>query len=504
LKGERGRQRTCKNSSENHPNFRSGGTNSAPACSKRRHAVPQSGSIHQDGRIALHNNKLPAYTRFTRPPFLSSDREFNHEPRSLAEEEAAAATPAFAAEQEEKWPQVVRALRNHDFRVFWVGNFLSNIGTWMQNVAQGWLVLTLTANSAFWLGVVGFAGSIPFLIFTLFGGVIADRADKRRLLLITQSAMMILAVILAVLTWFKVITVWEVVLLSFLNGMAMAMNAPSYQALVPRLVLREDLTNAIALNSAQFNMSRILGPTLGGYAMALVGMAGNFFLNGLSFFAMIWALLRIRYPEEESRRHPSFLASMRAGFGYLRSHAQMYVLVWMTAVVSFLGIPFITFVPYFARMQLRVGETGLGWLMAASGFGAVLGAVTIASLGVLRHRGRVVVIAGVFFFSAIIGFSCSYSFLLSQFFALIEGYSGILMISCFNIALQHLSSDEMRGRVMSIYATSFLGLPPIGALLVGELSRYMATGHVLAMMAAIAATMFIGFYVLSQPLRELD
>jgi MFS family permease len=429
----------------------------------------------------------------------------NRLPRSLAVEEADATTPAFCAEQkDERWPQVVRALRNYDFRMFWSGNFLSNIGTWMQNVAQSWLVLTLTANSAFWLGVVGFAGSIPFLLFTLFGGVIADRADKRRLLLVTQSIMMILAFILATLTWLKIITVWEVVVLSFLNGMAMAMNAPSYQALVPRLVPRKDLTNAIALNSAQFNLSRILGPTMGGYAMALFGMAGNFFLNGFSFLAVLWALTRIRYPGEEEREHPGLLDSLRQGFAYLRGEAQMHVLVWMTAVVSFLAIPFITFIPFFARMQLHVGETGLGWLLAASGFGAVMGAVTVAAAGVIRHRGKVVVIGGLFFFSAIIGFCSSHVFALSACFALVEGFSAILMISCFNIAIQHLSSDEMRGRVMSIYATSFLGLPPLGALLAGELSQYIPTGHVLAGMAATAGIIYIGFYVFSRPLRDLD
>ena len=374
----------------------------------------------------------------------------------------------------------------------------------MQNVAQSWLVLTLTANSAFWLGVVGFAGAIPFLLFTLFGGVIADRVDKRRLLLITQSIMMALAFVLATLTWFKVITVWEVVVLSFLNGMAMAMNAPSYQALVPRLVPRKDLTNAIALNSAQFNLSRILGPTLGGYAMALVGMAGNFFLNGFSFLAVLWALTRIRYPAEPDRVHPSLLDSLRQGFAYLRGQRQMYMLVWLTVAASFLGIPFLTFIPFFARTQLHLNESGLGWLLGSSGFGAVVGAVTVASFGVIRHRGRVVVIAGVFFFSANIGFCYSHVFLLSCCFALLEGFSGILMISCFNIAIQHLSSDEMRGRVMSIYATSFLGLPPLGSLLAGELSRYVPTGHVLAGMAATAAAIYIGFYIFSRPLRELD
>ncbi len=400
-------------------------------------------------------------------------------------------------------PQMVRALRNPNFRLFWSGNFTSNIGTWMQNVAQGWLVLLLT-NSAFWLGVVGFAGSIPFLFFTLFGGVIADRVDKRRLLLATQTVMMVLAFLLALLAWLKVITVGEVAAIAFMNGMAMAMNAPSYQALVPRLVKREDLTNAIALNSAQFNMSRILGPTLGGYAMVLFGVAGNFFLNGVSFLAVLWALTRIRYPVEPSPRKESMWASLQGGFAYIRSERQMLVLLWMTAAASLFGIPFLTFIPYFAKVQLHAGESGLGWLMAASGVGAVLGAMTVATLGVIRHRGRVVTVCGVLFFSSIIGFSYSRSFGLSQCLAFVEGYNGILMISCFNISIQHLSSDEMRGRVMSIYATSFLGLPPLGALLAGELSRHIATGHALAMMAACASLIFVGFFAFSPSLRELD
>jgi MFS family permease len=398
---------------------------------------------------------------------------------------------------------VVRALRNPNFRLFWSGNFLSNIGTWMQNVAQGWLVLTLT-NSAFWLGVVGFAGSVPFLIFTLFGGVIADRVNKRKLLLVTQTVMMVLAFALAALAWLKIITVWEVVVLAFLNGMAMAMNAPSYQALVPRLVKRQDLTNAIALNSAQFNMSRILGPTLGGYAMAVFGVAGNFFLNGVSFLAVLWALTRIEYPEEPPSHYPGFLSSLRQGFTYLRGNPQMLVLIWMTAVASLLAIPFITFIPYFARIQLHTGETGLGWLLAASGSGAVMGAVTVAARGNLPHRGAVVAFGGCVFFSAIIGFCYSTNFTFSQCLLLVEGYSAILMISSFNVAIQHLSTDAMRGRVMSIYATSFLGLPPVGALLAGALSRYIPTPHVLAFMSGLAMVVFLGFFALSKPLRELD
>jgi MFS family permease len=425
------------------------------------------------------------------------------DPRGVAPEEDEAFIEALDDARSEGLPEVVRALRNPNFRLFWSGNFLSNIGTWMQNVAQGWLVLTIT-NSAFWLGVVGFAGSIPFLFFTLFGGVIADRVNKRRLLLVTQTVMMILAFLLAALAWFKVITVWEIAAIAFMNGSAMSMNAPSYQALVPRLVKRKDLTNAIALNSAQFNMSRILGPTLGGYAMVLFGVAGNFFLNGMSFLAVIWALLHIRYPDEKPARHQSMWSSLRGGFAYLRSEPQMLVLIWMTAAVSFLGLPFLTFIPYFAKVQLRAGESGLGWLLAASGFGAVLGAMTIAVLGVIRHRGVVLTVAGIVFFIAIIGFSYSQSFALSEFLAFFEGFSGISMISCFNVSIQHLSSDEMRGRIMSIYTTSFLGLPPLGALLAGELSRHIPTGHALAAMAGLAMLTFVGFFAFSRALRELD
>lgn len=400
-------------------------------------------------------------------------------------------------------PLVVRALRNRNFRLFWSGNFLSNIGTWMQNVAQGWLVLTLT-DSAFWLGVVGFAGSIPFLFFTLFGGVIADRVNKRRLLLVTQTVMMLLAFLLALLAYLKIITVWEVAAIAFLNGVAMSMNAPSYQALVPKLVPREDLTNAIALNSAQFNMSRILGPTLGGYAMVLFGVAGNFFLNGLSFVAVLLALVRIRYPEEIRPRRESMFASLRAGFVYLNGERQMRVLMVMTAVVSLFGLPFLTFIPYFAKVQLHAGESGLGWLLACSGTGAVLGAMTVAFLGVIRHRGIVLTVTGCLFFIAIIVFSYSQVFAFSLCTAFFEGFCGILMISCFNVSVQHLSSDEMRGRVLSIYTTSFLGLPPLGSLLAGELSRHIPTGHALGMMAGISLLLFICFYAFSPALRSLD
>jgi len=411
---------------------------------------------------------------------------------------------AIAEVEADRFPQVIRALRNPNFRLFWGGNFLSNIGTWMQNVAQGWLVLLLTGNSAFWLGVVGFAGSIPFLFFTLFGGVIADRVNKRRLLLCTQTAMMLLAFLLAALAYLHRISVWGVAVIAFLNGMAMSMNQPSYQALVPQLVKREDLTNAIALNSAQFNLSRIVGPTLGGYAMALIGVAGNFFLNGVSFLAVIWAIARIKYPAETPPRRESMLTSLGAGLRYVRHHPQMYVLVAMMAVSSLLSIPFLTFIPYFARVQLHTGAAGLGWLLAALGLGALLGALHVAWRGIIRNRGKLIAFGGAGGMAILVIFCYTHIFMLSEVLMILEGYWMILTISAVTVAMQHLSSDEMRGRVMSIYGTCFLGLPPLGALLAGELSRHIPTAHALALMSGVSGLAFLGFFAFSPALRELD
>lgn len=407
------------------------------------------------------------------------------------------------AEAPTEWPRVIRSLRNEDFRYFWCGNFLSNVGTWMQNIAQSWLVLQLT-NSSFWLGVVGFVAAIPYLIFTLFGGVIADRVNKRNLLVSTQSAMALLAFAMAALAYGKVITSQQVAALSFLNGLAMALNAPSYQAMVPRIVPRSDLPNAIALNSIQFNLSRVLGPTLGGYAMAWMGVAGNFFLNGLSFLAVLFGLLRMRYPAELHGKRSSVWQSLAAGFRYVRRSREMFSLVMLVASASFLLFPFLTFVPYFVKNTLHSGERGLGFMMACSGIGAFTAAAIIALRGHMRHRGPIIVFSGAFVMVAAIVFCYSHSFALSAAMSWCEGFGLTMTSSLMNVALQQLTSDEMRGRVMSIYATSFLGLPPLGCLLAGELSRHMETSHAIAAMSAAALLCFMLFYAGSPALRQLD
>lgn len=440
-------------------------------------------------------------------------------------------------------PRLARALRHRDFRLFWTGNFLSNIGTWMQNIAQGWLVLQLT-NSAFWLGVVGFAASFPILLFALIGGVIADHVNKRKMLMVTQSAMMVFAFIMAALAYFKVINVHEIVFLALGTGIAMSLNTPTYQALVPRLVPREDLTNAIALNSAQFNMSRVLGPTLGGFAMALIGVAGNFFLNGLSFLAVLIALTRIRYteparPQEDhlvppqtdrfeaprsggpvptqaepvkasregrlsAPRPGDIWKKLKQGFIYAFSHSSMSSLILLVAIGSLLAIPYLTFVPYFARDVLGTDEPGLGILMACSGAGAFLGAITIASLMHIRQRGLFVVRALAGFYAAIIAFTFSRNFYLSGLLLAVAGYCMIISVATINSLLQHLADDHMRGRVMSIYSTAFLGLPPLGCLIAGSLSHLFYAPHVIAGMCSLAIGGSMAVYVNKEGLKELD
>ena len=401
------------------------------------------------------------------------------------------------------WPPIVRSLRNPEFRRFWAGNFLSNIGTWMQNIAQGWLVLQLT-NSPFWLGFVGFIGSLPMLLFTLFGGVIADRVNRRTLLLFTQTAMMLQAFVMAGLAYFHVITVGEVAILSFINGVAQAMNTPSYQAMVPQLVRRDDLTNAIALNAAQFNMSRVIGPTLGGYAMAVFGVAGNFFLNGLSFLAVLFAIGTINYPEPEPVKRQSVWSSLREGFAYVRANPELRDLMALISGASLLLLPFLTFIPYFAKDVLGTGERGLGFLMACSGLGAFAAAGTIAYVGQMRHRGRLMVFSGLVVMTGVIVFSYSHIFALSAALMGLEGFGMIFMVSTMNVCIQQLSSDEMRGRVMGIYATLFMGLPPIGSLIAGELSDKMSTSHSIAAMSATSMLCFLALFSGSKALRAFD
>jgi predicted MFS family arabinose efflux permease len=432
---------------------------------------------------------------------LTPDPNDSRAMNALANEETVA--PQIGASTA-PMPRVIAALRHRDFRLFWFGNFLSNIGTWMQNVAQSWLVLQLApVNSAFWLGVIGFAASAPMLVFTILGGVIADRVDKRKLMYVTQGAMMGLAFLMWGLTFFHHINVRLIVLLAFANGVAMSLNTPAYQALVPQLVPRKDLTNAIALNSAQFNLSRVLGPTLGGFAMAAVGISGNFMLNALSFVAVLIALAQITYPPVYPAGETGLWETMSEGFRYMFGRRDMSMLLLLTACASVLGIPYVTFVPLFAKEILHLDERGFGVLMAAGGVGAFLGAATIAYLRVIKKRGRFVVGSGIAFYVFVILFAFARNEIVSGLMLAGANYCMILMVATVNSLLQHLSADEMRGRVMSIYATAFLGFAPIGSLLAGSMADGFGAPNTIAAMSAIALVLSIALYMAQPVLRSI-
>jgi predicted MFS family arabinose efflux permease len=238
--------------------------------------------------------------------------------------------------------------------------------------------------------------------------------------------------------------------------------------------------------------------------MSWFGVAGNFFLNGFSFLAVLWPLHRMRYPEEKREHHASVLRSLRDGIVYVRRSPEMSAIVMLIASASLLLLPFITFIPYFAKDVLGTGERGLGFLMACSGIGALLAAATIAYFGRIRWRGRVIVFFGLFVMAAVIVFCYSHFFALSAVMSFCEGFGMIISLSTVNVTMQQLANDEMRGRVMSIYVTASLGLPPVGCLIIGELSRHMPTEHAIAAMTGLAMMCYIGFYLRSKPLRELD
>jgi len=378
-----------------------------------------------------------------------------------------------------------RALRHVEYRVFWTGNFVSNIGSWMQNVAQGWLVLQLT-NSPFWLGLVGFAQQVPALIFSLLGGVIADRASRRRLLLATQTTMMLLALVLAVLTHLHWITVQQIVLIAVAAGTTMALNAPTYQAALRDLVPREDTLNAIALNSIQFNTSRVLGPSLAGFTIAGMGIAACFYLNALSYVPLLFVIARVEFPAREMRKANSIRAEVAEGFRYVREHHAILVLIALVAMVSMFGLPYLVMMPAFARDVLKVGAKGLGYLVAAAGFGALFGGIHLAMMKSHRRRGPLVLGAELVFFAAMLLFCYSRRPLLSVLLLAVVGAAGVSSVATVNSLIQTLVPDSIRGRVLSMHTMAFLGFTPLGSLLVGALADHWGTPTALALSSGFA------------------
>lgn len=394
-----------------------------------------------------------------------------------------------------------RSFRHRDFAFFWTGNFLSNIGTWMQNLALGWLVLEIT-NSPFLLGLNGFLGSAPSLVFSLPGGAIADRLNRRKLMVVSQAAMMVLALILAILTSFRVVTIAEILAISFLTGLASALNNPAYQAIVPDLVGREDLTNAVALNSAQFNMSRAIGPTLAGLALGSLGAAGCFYLNSVSFLALIIALLAITVPSHVVEKGPSVWAAMLEGLRYAGQHRSLILLLSVPAFLSLLGLPFVVLMPVFARDLLKVGASGLGYLMAGAGIGAVISALTLAAQGRIRRRTNFIVVCAALFSLALILMSRTQSFIQAFLLLIILGATMVGALSLTNSTLQATSPPEFRGRIMGMYNLAVIGLSPLGSLQAGALAEARGVRFTLALGGTVCLAYFLLLLLLLPRIRR--
>jgi MFS family permease len=408
---------------------------------------------------------------------------------------------------------MLRALGNRNFRLFWLGSFLSNVGFWVQGIAQGWLVRDLTP-SPFLIGFVSFAGSLPQLAFSLFGGVFADLFDRRKLLVATQIAEMFFALLLGLLVSLEVITIWHVIVISFLNGLAATLATPTYQALTLDIIGREDLLSGVALNSTQFNLSRVIGPTVGGMMIGAVGLAGCFYANGLSFVAIIVALLMMRLPSvirSERRSARDVFPQLVEGLRYVRGRPRVLTLLAIAAAVSVFGFPYLTFMTVFARDVLLVDAEGLAKLMAATGAGAVVSALAVAALGVRRRRGRFLLGVTAAFGAALVVFALSNYFPLSLACLSLVGGGMVAVTTTVNTLLQTLVRDEMRGRVMSMYALTFLGLPPIGSVTVGALAdligaRWGLHGMQFALAAggAVIVLFVTGLIVTGSRVKELD
>ncbi len=433
---------------------------------------------------------------------MKPTRSIESEPTSTAQEPRKAQPPPERARLSAK--QTFVALRHRNYRLWFAGQLVSLFGTWMQTTAQGYLIFQLT-NSPAYLGYVGFAAGVPALLLSLYGGVVADRVSRRRLMVITQSAMMMLAFILAGLVFAGLIQPWHIVVLAFCLGVVNAFDAPARLALVSELVEREDLINAIALNATMFNLATATGPAVAGIAYALIGPAWCFMLNGLSFIAVIVALLLMQIaPQAERGRYKSAWDELKEGMGYILREPAIRTLIVLVGVTSFFGISSATVFPAWAVRILGGDATTNGLLQSARGVGALLSALLIASLGRFRFKGRLLTIGTFAFPVLLLLFALARWLPLSLALLLVGGMAVILIMNIANALVQTLVPDALRGRVMSVYSMTFFGGMPLGALWVGTVAEY--AGEPTAVISgALVALAFAGLiWVFVPRIRALE
>ena len=366
-----------------------------------------------------------------------------------------------------KLPATLRALGYRNFQLFFGGQLISLIGTWMQNVAQAWLVYRITGSSVL-LGGVSFAGQIPIFFLAPLGGIVADRRSRRRVVIATQSASMLLAVALAALTLTNAVRVWHVFVLAALLGVVNAFDIPARQSFQVEMVGKADLMNAIALNSSMFNASRVIGPAIAGVLVAAIGEGWCFFVNAVSYVAVITGLLLMTVDEpQRSVPQESPLASVVEGFRFVIRNTPVHAILMLLGVVSLTGMPYSVLMPIFADRILHGGPRAMGWLMGCAGIGAVGGALRLASRTELKGLGGWLPAASLAFGAALIGFACSRVFWLSACILVPVGFTMMIEMASSNTLVQSMVPDELRGRVMAVYSMVVMGMAPFGALLAG-------------------------------------
>jgi len=388
------------------------------------------------------------------------------------------------------------SLQIRDYRLLWWGMIVSNIGTWMQMVAQGYLVYQMT-HSPFALGLVGFVRAVPVFTFSLFAGVVADRVDRRKLLIVTQSLAGVFALILGILTSMGVITVWMIMVLAFLSASVAAFDNPTRQALVPDIVGKEYIANAVALQSAAFNGTGILGPSLAGLLLGFIGIAACFYINAISFLAVIVALFLMSSVPNRTMRKQTMLENLREGFAYVRGNRTVAALLILIGLVGLLGRPYTQLMPAVQRDVLHVGATGLGVLLAFSSIGALIGALAIASLSNFTHRGLLLTISIGAFGAALIGFATSRSFPLSLGLLVIVGGAATMSMSTTNMMIQLNVPAEFRGRIMSMYTMIAMGMMPLGSMILGTIANFIGVPETLMFggLGCLGSLMLISMWV---------
>ncbi len=387
-----------------------------------------------------------------------------------AQSQSGALRGAAAEKSRRQMPRTFAALDYYNYRLWFIGQLVSMFGTWMQTTAQGFLVYQIT-NSPAYLGVVGFAAGVPSWIFMLYGGVVADRIPRRTLLVLTQSAMMIMAFILAGLAFTGLVQPWHIIILAFGVGIANAFDAPARQSFVLEMVEREHLSNAIALNSTMFQLATVTGPAVAGLTYAWVGPALCFAINGVSYIAVIAALLTMKLKPLPPRIPKRALDDLKEGLRYAATHKVIRTLILIAAVVSLFGLAFVTLMPAWAVDILGGDATTNGLMQSARGAGALIGALMIASLGNFHHKGKLLTIGTIVFPLLLIVFALITSIPLSLLALVGVGWAFMVLFNMLNTTVQSIVSDELRGRVMSLYTLTFFGGTPIGALWAGAIAE---------------------------------